>query len=63
MMNLGQSASMFEGDQSLLAGQLVQMLTKTLNEQLGVQQPNHFDNYRRDSHSMPLNEEMKGGQM
>lgn len=37
MMNLGQQASNYTGDKSLLAEQLVSLLKKSLSEQFGVQ--------------------------
>ena len=49
LLNLGQQASKFEGDHSLLAEQIVTMLKKSINEFGTPPHINpHFDTYRRD---------------
>ena len=49
LLNLGQQASKFEGDHSLLAEQIVTMLKKSINEFGTPLHINpHFDSYRRD---------------
>lgn len=54
---MGQQASKFEGDHSLLAEQIVSMLKKSIDEFGTPPHINpHFDSYRRDQ-----TEETKGG--